>query len=279
MTICEEVVSVVDCYGYEDPYSVMGEGCLVESAGSGRRDHSFGGNVDPSSHGSWRHTVTERNRTEFSFTTLDASVDSCFNEAAAGSCTPHGNFNSIAWSGTGQYSIRNGRSNASGTFEARMRECDNNDYYEITVFDLNRTVVFRTTGYISCGDLQMPEYHGIQGIKPIADPDDPADDAPLGDVRNRLTTRPFPNPVTANATSIDYRIPARLSSAEVRITIFDVTGRAIRTIAPGTQPAGDHSANWDLRDEDGSAVTAGIYFYRLTVGVESVTEKLMVTRR
>ncbi|TPW12764.1 MAG: hypothetical protein FD129_1407, partial [bacterium] len=149
------------------------------------------------------------------------------------------------------------------------------DYYEITVLDESRTIVFSSAGYISCGDLQMPEFHGTQGIKPISDPDDPSSD----DARNRLTTRPFPNPVAGNATSIDYRIPDRLAAADVRITIFDVTGRAIRTMLPGTQSAGDHSVQWDLRDDDGAAVTSGIYFYRLTVGVATVTEKLMVTRR
>jgi uncharacterized repeat protein (TIGR01451 family) len=112
-----------------------------------------------------------------------------------------------------------------------------------------------------------------------------AEDAPggtlgssFGDLET-MATRPSPNPVTNNATSIQYVVPSRLDSAPVSITIFDVSGRAVRTFAPGTPGAGQHSVDWDLRDTDGSDVTSGIYFYRLTVGTESINEKLLVVRR
>lgn len=278
VTTCTQVITIEDCLDAADLYSVMGNACLVETSSSGRKDHTFNGNVGPASPGSWQHTVRERGRTNFTFITSDARVDSCFNDGFTGTCPPHGDFNSIAWSGTGRYSIRNGRSNVQCRFTARVRECGIRDYYQITVVDLNRTVVFRAADYITCGDLQMPEFHGMQGIKPISDPGGPTADPMLGG-QNLLTTRPFPNPVTSNAASIDYSIPTRLASAEVRITIFDVTGRVIRTIAPGTQPAGNHTADWDLRDEEGTPVISGSYFYRLTVGAESITEKLMVVRR
>lgn len=279
VTICTQVINIEDCIGDEDPYSVMGEGCLLETASSGRMEHTFGGNVNPASAGSWQHRVEQRNRTEFTFTAVDARVDSCFDDGFVGTCTPHGEFNSIAWSGTGQFSIRGGRTNAGGTFTACMRECDSDDFYEITVFDLNQTVVFTTSGFISCGNLEMPEFHAIQGIKPINNVGGPSGNPSPGDGQGQLTTRPFPNPVTSNSASIDYSIPTRLASAAVGITIFDVTGRVVRSLNPGNQPAGNYSADWDLRDEDGITVTSGIYFYRLTVGTESVTEKLMVVRK
>jgi len=94
-----------------------------------------------------------------------------------------------------------------------------------------------------------------------------------------LTTRPFPNPVTSGATSITWFIPTGTTSAAVGITIFDVAGRVVRTMDLGYQAPGEHAVDWDLRDEDGSNITSGIYFYRLTVGQETITEKLMVVRR
>jgi uncharacterized repeat protein (TIGR01451 family) len=111
------------------------------------------------------------------------------------------------------------------------------------------------------------------------------DEAPGGSLGNgfgdlaTFATRPTPNPVTANVTSIEYVVPSRLESAPVSITIFDVSGRAIRSFVPGTQAAGRHAVDWDLRDADGASVTNGIYFYRLTVGSESITEKLLVVRQ
>jgi len=100
----------------------------------------------------------------------------------------------------------------------------------------------------------------------------------FGDLES-MATRPYPNPVLTNTTSIEYVVPSRLGSAPVGVTIFDVTGRAVRTLAVGSQSAGLHAIEWDLRDEDGASVTSGIYFYRLTVGDESITEKLMVVRK
>jgi uncharacterized repeat protein (TIGR01451 family) len=96
---------------------------------------------------------------------------------------------------------------------------------------------------------------------------------------NVLSTRPFPNPVTANAVSIQYNIPTTAGSADVRITIFDVSGRVVKSLVPGVQDAGSHSADWDLRDDDGASVPSGIYFYRLVAGEETITEKLMVVRK
>lgn len=100
----------------------------------------------------------------------------------------------------------------------------------------------------------------------------------FGDLET-MATRPFPNPVISNTASIEYVIPSRLGSAAVGITIFDVTGRVVRSIAEGAKSAGQHAVEWDLRDDDGAAVTSGIYFYQLTVGDESITEKLMVVRK
>jgi uncharacterized repeat protein (TIGR01451 family) len=100
----------------------------------------------------------------------------------------------------------------------------------------------------------------------------------IGD-RTQLATRPSPNPVTANAASIFYFVPDRLGSADVKIVVFNVAGQAIRTLVSANQAAGEYTVDWDLRDEAGAAVSSGIYFYRLSVGDESITEKMMVVRK
>ncbi|NNE45014.1 MAG: hypothetical protein HKN12_12475, partial [Gemmatimonadetes bacterium] len=56
---------------------------------------------------------------------------------------------------------------------------------------------------------------------------------------------------------LDRRGPARLE-------VFDVTGRRVRTLFNGVQPAGAAERNWDLRDAAGRPVSAGLYFVRLT---------------
>jgi hypothetical protein len=51
--------------------------------------------------------------------------------------------------------------------------------------------------------------------------------------------------------------------AHVRLAIYDAAGRRVRELASGDRPAGEHALVWDLRDEGGREVGAGIYFARL----------------
>ena len=46
------------------------------------------------------------------------------------------------------------------------------------------------------------------------------------------------------------------------VSIFDVSGRLVRTVARGDYPAGYQSAVWNGRDERGHQVPTGIYFMR-----------------
>ena len=50
-------------------------------------------------------------------------------------------------------------------------------------------------------------------------------------------------------------------AADVRLEIFDLEGRRVRTLLRGEQPAGWHELQWTGR-VDGGEVGAGIYFVR-----------------
>ena len=79
-----------------------------------------------------------------------------------------------------------------------------------------------------------------------------------------------PNPFTAS-TRIRFTLPAR---APVRLEVFDASGRLVRSVLDGWQPAGEHEARWDGNDLDGRPVRAGIYFYRLEAGERSATRRV-----
>jgi hypothetical protein len=64
----------------------------------------------------------------------------------------------------------------------------------------------------------------------------------------------------------------------VRFTIYDVTGRVIRTLADETMPAGLATLHWDGVSESGEAVPSGIYFYQIIADEHVVTDKLMLLR-
>jgi hypothetical protein len=52
-------------------------------------------------------------------------------------------------------------------------------------------------------------------------------------------------------------------SDRVKVKLYDVTGRQIRTLADRAFPAGEHSLTWDGSDDSGNQVARGVYFARI----------------
>jgi hypothetical protein len=46
----------------------------------------------------------------------------------------------------------------------------------------------------------------------------------------------------------------------------------------GTQPAGRHRLHWEIDDQSGSRVPAGVYFLRASVGSRTLKQKIVVQR-
>jgi hypothetical protein len=91
-----------------------------------------------------------------------------------------------------------------------------------------------------------------------------------------LAVTAFPNPARAGGTTLQFNIPGRLEGERVRISLFDVSGRLVRNLADKAYPAGTHTITWNLTDESGVQVSNGMYFYRLEVGGDHLTQRLMV---
>ena len=64
----------------------------------------------------------------------------------------------------------------------------------------------------------------------------------------------------------------------VVLEVFDVRGILVRTLIDIQQTPGSRVAEWDGRDERGSSVASGLYFYRLRVGEESFTRKMLLVQ-
>jgi hypothetical protein len=84
-----------------------------------------------------------------------------------------------------------------------------------------------------------------------------------------------PNPMNRIAT-VSFGIP-RPGSA-VTVKIYDVTGRAVRTLVDGQRPPGYYSEVWDLSNDGGLKVAPGIYFCRMEAGTFKDTKKVIVLR-
>ncbi|MDD3642813.1 MAG: FlgD immunoglobulin-like domain containing protein, partial [Candidatus Krumholzibacteria bacterium] len=85
----------------------------------------------------------------------------------------------------------------------------------------------------------------------------------------------FPNPFNP-ATTIAFDL-AR--PAAVRIGIFDVSGRLVRTLVDGNVPAGRHEIQWNGLSNAGIGVPSGMYFYRMSTSEGfNATRKMIMLR-
>jgi serine protease AprX len=81
---------------------------------------------------------------------------------------------------------------------------------------------------------------------------------------------PF-NPLTNISFTVD-------KTENIDLTVYDVSGRRIRTLVRGSVEAGDHSATWDGTDHAGARVPSGTYFYKLRSGSTTETRKMMLVK-
>ena len=83
-----------------------------------------------------------------------------------------------------------------------------------------------------------------------------------------------PNPFNPQ-TEIRFTLPA---GGEVKLTVFDVRGRAVRTLVSGTLAAGPHAVAWNGRSDAGRAQPSGVYLALLEAGPVRLTQRLTLVQ-
>jgi hypothetical protein len=83
-----------------------------------------------------------------------------------------------------------------------------------------------------------------------------------------------PNPARS-VTTLRFALPR---AGAVRLALYDAGGRRVRTLVEGARAAGEHVALWDLRDDAGRSVGAGLYFATLEAEGARVTRRVMALR-
>ena len=79
-----------------------------------------------------------------------------------------------------------------------------------------------------------------------------------------------PNPFAGSAV-LRFALP---KGQLVRLQILDAQGRRVRQLANHSLPAGAHALEWDGRNEAGTRVGAGVYFYQFVAGEHRVHGRL-----
>jgi len=86
----------------------------------------------------------------------------------------------------------------------------------------------------------------------------------------------YPNPFNPS-TTIKYTIPEG-AKVQVHIKIYDLRGRLVRVLVEEGQLPGSFAVRWDGRDEQGQAVSSGVYFYRIEAGSFKLSRKMILLR-
>jgi hypothetical protein len=150
----------------------------------------------------------------------------------------------------------------SGSFTWRQETFDLSAYAGETIQIRFR---FASDGYVTeegwyVDDIELSSDSGATGV---AD----EDVIPFEFALKQNVPNPF-NPVTV----IQYQLPQQ---ADVRLEIYNVAGKLVRTVVDGPQDAGYKSVTWDGTDQSGRKVASGVYLYRLQAA-DQVSQKMMV---
>jgi len=84
----------------------------------------------------------------------------------------------------------------------------------------------------------------------------------------------YPNPFNPT-TQIRFYLP---SEANVALTVYNVAGQEVRTLANDMLPVGEHVVTWDGRDNVGNTVSTGVYFYKLISGNTTHIRKMVMLK-
>ncbi len=79
----------------------------------------------------------------------------------------------------------------------------------------------------------------------------------------------YPNPFNAS-TAISFSLA---KPATIDLSVYNVLGEKVATIADGFYTEGEHTVNWDT-----GSMASGMYFYRLTTEKDVLTKKMILTK-
>jgi hypothetical protein len=83
----------------------------------------------------------------------------------------------------------------------------------------------------------------------------------------------FPNPFNPS-TSFALSLP---EASDYSVRIFNITGQQVKSFS-GHLEAGVHTILWDGRNEQGSSVASGVYFYKAEASGFTETRKMMMLK-
>jgi hypothetical protein len=154
-------------------------------------------------------------------------------------------------------------------------------------FALASSKVFDQPGVVAeitlnvSNDVSGTVHAAIQPVQFLVNEQDMSSAVKSADIE--ITGRPahfelsqnYPNPFNP-ATTITYQLPN--DGVDVHITIYNILGQVVKTLVNEQKNAGVYSVVWDGKNDEGIAVTSGVYIYQLKSGNFMQSKKLMMLK-
>jgi hypothetical protein len=115
----------------------------------------------------------------------------------------------------------------------------------------------------SCRFIELVDLSGV-----------PVGESSFSSLASPMQLSIYPNPFH-DQLSIAYTLG---NATSVRVDIYSIAGRIVRTMEPGVSSAGSHSLVWDGTSDSGEMLGQGIYFVRMTTPEGMVTKKVNLIR-
>ena len=84
----------------------------------------------------------------------------------------------------------------------------------------------------------------------------------------------YPNPFNPS-TTFSFSVPVE---GNISLNIYDMSGRLIRSLVDGMLDQGYHNMVWNGLDNNGQAVSSGLYIYSLQGDDVSITKKMVMMK-
>jgi len=139
----------------------------------------------------------------------------------------------------------------------------------------NNPQLHGTVTFLADGKLQLVPVNSAGGPDPLTDPEWYIPPASAVNSKGQTVSgfeleQNYPNPFNPQ-TTIDFSVK---TTGLVKLAIYDILGREIRTLVSETLTNGRYTTVWDGRDNTGDIVPSGIYIYRVDAGSYKASRKL-----
>lgn len=168
----------------------------------------------------------------------------------------------LRWFGDGQFQLYRAAARRPRTEAVRLGEAENDGPSGWRYMDRNVEASMSYSYWVTATD----ESGGVLELDPIQVTAKP----------QQLTIHQVGAGARADHVTFECRLPR---STAVQLDCFDIRGRRVRRLVTGPLAAGRHELTWDVRDDRGTPVAAGIYLVRLQAGSKLASTRAVLIPR